>query len=124
MQPGIIEKRWSERRQIGVSVDVVVNDQVLATCNSRDIGLGGTCLNLVDAEQASSSSLAKDMDVNLIFHLQGSKEFSDHTIGARVARVNDDSVGFKFCDFDTDVFRSLQEIMAYRRHNQESGLIS
>jgi len=77
-----MEKRWSERKELSVGVDVYQQGELLASCFSKDIGLGGAFLG---AE--SSFAVNEESDVELIF---------------------------KFCDFDTGVFRSLQEIMSYK----------
>jgi hypothetical protein len=55
------------------------------------------------------------VDVELVFRLNAEGQNTRHKINARVTRVADNGVGLKFCDFDTGVFRSLQEIMAYQR---------
>ena len=104
-----MEKRWSERRELQVGVDVYRQGGLVGSCHSHDIGLGGTFLN-VDG----SFDLQMDMDVVLVFFLQNNDHSKQHKINARVARSTDDGAGFKFCDFDTGVFRSLQEIMAYK----------
>ena len=50
---------------------------------------------------------------------QGTK----HKINARVARISDAGVGLKFCDFDTGVFRSLQEIMSYKKNTPTESIV-
>ena len=104
-----MEKRWSERKDLSVGVDVYQQGQLLASCFSKDIGLGGAFLG---AE--SSIAVNKESDVELIFRLATSTTGTRHKIHARVTRISDQGVGFKFCDFDTGVFRSLQEIMSYK----------
>lgn len=105
-----MEKRWSERKGLRVGVEVFRHGQLLGSCFSQDIGLGGTFLG-VDCHV----QLQRDTDVDLIFRLKSGESGTRHKISARVARVADDGVGFKFCEFDTGVFRSLQEIMALTR---------
>jgi hypothetical protein len=65
--------------------------------------------------------MKKDSDVELVFHLVNEGQGTRHKINARVTRVADEGVGLKFCDFDTGVFRSLQEIMAYQRQPSAPG---
>ena len=106
-----MEKRWSERKELSVGVDVYQQGELLASCFSINIGLGGAFLgadSLVDVSEES--------DVELIFRLASSDRGTRHSINARVSRVSDQGVGFKFRDFDTGVFRSLQEIMSYKEN--------
>lgn len=110
-----MEKRWSERRELQLGVEVYQRGSLLGACRSHDIGLGGTYLDL-----DGSFELRKDMDVELVFSLQNNGHSTRHTIHARVARYNGAGVGLKFCDFDTGVFRSLQEIMVYKLPSEES----
>jgi len=105
-----MEKRWSERKELNVGVDVYRQGSLLCSCVSHDIGLGGAFLSNINA-----ADVQKDTDVELIFQLVDEGHNTRHKINARVARVSPDGVGLKFCDFDTGVFRSLQEIMAYQR---------
>ena len=104
-----MEKRWSERKELSVGVDIYQQGQLLDSCYSRDIGLGGAFLGT-----ELSLTMQEDSDVELVFHLESEGEKSHHKINARVTRVSGEGVGFKFRDFDTGVFRSLQEIMSYK----------
>ncbi len=104
-----MEKRWSERKELKVGVDIYWHSELLDSCFSSDIGLGGTFLSM-----GSSINIQKDNDVELVFHLISPEQETRHKIHARVTRISGDGVGFKFCNFDTGVFRSLQEIMTYR----------
>lgn len=108
-----MEKRWSERKELRVAVDVYRQGELLGSCFSHDIGLGGTFLGM-----DSSFDMKKDADVELVFRLVSDDQSTRHKLHARVTRVSDAGVGFKFCGFDTGVFRSLQEIMAYRRQSR------
>ena len=114
-----MEKRWSERKQLRVGVDVYRQGELLGSCFAHDIGLGGTFLN-VD----TSFNMTRDVDVELVFRLNADGQNTRHKINARVTRVADDGVGLKFCDFDTGVFRSLQEIMAYQRVSSQNDTLS
>ncbi len=110
-----MEKRWSERKQLCVGVDVYLNGDLLNSGRSSDIGLGGTFLGI-----DSVAGMDKDANVELVFRLvsgEAGEESVRHKINARVVRIVDEGVGLKFCNFDTGVFRSLQEIMAYQSHN-------
>lgn len=114
-----MEKRWSERKALRVGVDVYRQGELLGSCFAHDIGLGGTFLN-VDA----SFNMTRDVDVELVFRLNTEGQNTRHKINARVTRVAEDGVGLKFCDFDTGVFRSLQEIMAYQRVSSQDEALS
>ena len=102
-----MEKRWSERKKLRVGVDIYRHGELMTSCFSQDIGLGGAFLGGDCPVQ-----LQKDTDVDLVFRLKSGESGTRHKISARVARVAEDGLGFKFCEFDTGVFRSLQEIMA------------
>jgi hypothetical protein len=105
-----MEKRWSERKELNVAVDVYQHGELLGSCHAADIGLGGTFLSTNEA-----LSIRKDEDVDLIFRLLSEGQGTKHNVHAKVTRVTDGGVGFKFCNFDTGVFRSLQEIMSHNR---------
>jgi len=105
-----MEKRWSERKELSVGVDIYQQGELLASCLSKDIGLGGAFLGADSIIRVDEES-----DVELVFSLASSENSARHKIHARVTRVSDQGVGFKFCDFDTGVFRSLQEIMSYKK---------
>lgn len=111
-----MEKRWSERKALRVGVDIYQHGQLLGSCISSDIGLGGTFLGI-----DPSLEMRKDADVELVFRLVNEGQGTRHKINARITRVAEDGVGLKFCDFDTGVFRSLQEIMAYQRQPGPMG---
>lgn len=110
-----MEKRWSERKELSVGVDVYREDELLGSCLSKDIGLGGTFLGM-----DVIPGMNENTDVELIFHLASAGKGTRHKISARVTRVSDQGVGFKFRDFDTGVFRSLQEIMSFRKGMDDS----
>lgn len=105
-----MEKRWSERKELSVDVDIFQRGALLGSCHSYDIGLGGTFLSTDEA-----LGIHKDEDVELIFRLLSEGQGTKHNVHARVTRVTAGGVGFKFCNFDTGVFRSLQEIMSHNR---------
>jgi hypothetical protein len=75
------------------------------------VGLGGAYLDISD--EAMQKNLQKDADVQLVFHLFDGQQETKHTLYARIVRLDQGGVGLKFHEFDTGVFRSLQEIMGY-----------
>ena len=105
-----MENRWSDRRDLCLGVDIIQQGKKLATCTSRDVGLGGT---YIDIDNETKQRLHLDSDVELIFHLLDGQQETKHTLYARIVRVDTSGVGLKFHEFDTGVFRSLQEIMGY-----------
>ena len=106
-----MEKRWSERKALRVDVDVYQQGKLLGSCFSSDIGLGGAFLT-----SDCTCAMPENAGVELVFKLTVDGQNTKHKINARVARVSDAGIGLKFCDFDTGVFRSLQEIMSYKKH--------
>jgi hypothetical protein len=105
-----MDNRWSDRKDLDISVDIYQHGDKLATGRSRDVGLGGAYLDSVQVK----NNLHIDNQVELIFHLiEGTNEVK-YALHARVVRIDDDGIGLKFHDFDTSVFRSLQQIMAYK----------
>lgn len=111
-----MEKRWSERKELSVDVDIYQRGMLLGSCHSSDIGLGGTFL-ATDA----AIGIHKDEDVDLVFRLLSGGQDTKHNVHAKVTRVTAGGLGFKFCNFDTGVFRSLQEIMSHK-HTASSDM--
>lgn len=114
-----MEKRWSERKSLQVDVDVYQLGELLGSCFSSDIGLGGAFLTVGDA-----FDMPKDSGIELVFNLSAGGQSTRHKINARVTRTAQGGVGLKFCDFDTGVFRSLQEIMSYKKNMTAQSVIS
>ncbi|WP_455196410.1 PilZ domain-containing protein [Kaarinaea lacus] len=108
-----MENRWSDRRELRLDVDVFRNGEKLCSCQSRDVGLGGAFLDLEPAH-----SFGQDDNVELVFHLLSGDRHVKHSLRARIVRVTKEGVGLKFHEFDTSVFRSLQEIMSYKHLEQ------
>ena len=104
-----MENRWSDRRELQLEVEVFRDGAKICSCQSRDVGLGGAFLDLKSGE-----SLNQDENIDLVFHLLSDHSPIKHNLHARVVRIADDGVGLKFHDFDTGVFRSLQQIMTYK----------
>jgi len=104
-----MENRWSDRRELRLDVDVFRNGEKICTCQSRDVGLGGAFLDVNPA-----NTMGQDDSVELVFHLMSGQTPIKHSLHARVVRIANDGVGLKFHEFDTGVFRSLQEIMSYK----------
>ena len=105
-----MENRWSDRRDLCLGVDLIQQGKKIATCASRDVGLGGT---YIDVDSETQKRLHLDGDVELVFHLLDGKQETKHTLYARIVRADGKGIGLKFHEFDTGVFRSLQEIMSY-----------
>ncbi len=102
-----IESRWSQRRKVSLAVDIIEADTRLEHCRTRDVGLGG-----VFVETSTGHHPAKDAEVELLFKLVGNDQrLILHRLRAKVVRVTEDGVGLMFQGFDTNSFRSLQEIM-------------
>ena len=104
-----MENRWSDRRDLQLGVDVYRAGDKIMSCLSKNIGLGGTFL-----AADTNHELERDADVELVFHLDDGTKQTKYFIHAKVVRLSDDGVGFKFHDFDTSVFRSLQELINYK----------
>ena len=58
--------------------------------------------------------ISKDADVELVFYLNDGTKETKYQLHAKVVRVADEGIGLKFHDFDTSVFRSLQELINYK----------
>jgi len=108
-----MEHRWSDRRELQLDVEVFRDGAKICSCKSRDVGLGGAFLDL-----DSSCPVGEDDNLELVFHLISEHNPIKHSLHARIVRVTDEGVGLKFHDFDTGVFRSLQEIMSYKLPQQ------
>ena len=98
-----VENRWSQRRPLNVSVDVMVGNAKLASCRTKDVGLGGVFLYLDEDVQPD-----KDVDLELYFVVSDKPK---QKLRGRVVRNTQDGIGLIFRDFDTGSFRALQEIM-------------
>lgn len=105
-----MDNRWSNRKNLDISVDVYRQGDKLATGRSRDVGLGGAYLDSVQA----GHNLRIDNQVELVFHLIEDSNEIKYALHARVVRIDEEGIGLKFHDFDTGVFRSLQQIMTYK----------
>ncbi|WP_455201173.1 PilZ domain-containing protein [Kaarinaea lacus] len=108
-----MENRWSDRRELRLDVDVFRDGEKVCTCQSRDVGLGGAFLDLELAH-----SIGQDDNVELVFHLPSGQRLVKHNLHAKIVRVTNEGIGLKFHEFDTGVFRSLQEIMSYKNLDQ------
>ena len=113
-----MEKRWSERKSLRVDVDVYQQGALLGSCVSSDIGLGGTFLT-----KDCTFDMPGESNVELVFSLVFQGQSTRHKINARVARTSDTGFGLKFCNFDTGVFRSLQEIMSYKKNTPTDDIV-
>jgi len=104
--PSVVEHRWSQRRDVLLGVDVLENGEIVASCQSRDVGLGGVFV------KTDNRKLFSDCDYELCFSL-GQKDMAKQKLKAKIVRTADDGYGFMFKDFDTNSFRALQEIMRH-----------
>ena len=102
----VVEQRWSQRRDVSLGVDVLQNGEIVASCQSKDVGLGGVFI------QSDSPNLFANGDYELCFSL-GQKDMAKQKLKAKIVRVSHGGFGFMFKDFDTNSFRALQEIMRY-----------
>lgn len=102
-----MERRWSERKERRLEVDVCRQGSLLASCFSRDMSMGGVFLCMDD-----TTVLQVNMEVELHFKLVREEGEKLHKVNARVARIDAQGAGFKFCDFDITIFITLREIMA------------
>jgi len=107
----VVEQRWSQRRDVLLGVDVLENGELIASCQSRDVGLGGVFI------ETASGKLQDHCDYELCFSL-GQKDMAKQKLKAKIVRVADDGYGLMFKDFDTNSFRALQEIM---RHSSSAN---
>jgi hypothetical protein len=105
-----MERRWTERTPIDIAVDLAYAGTQAGEYRTRDIGLGG-----VFVEVSQTADLAAETPVELIFKLGTGEHLTKHRINARVVRVTDDGVGMMFRDFDASAFRSLQEVLRYKK---------
>lgn len=106
-----MENRWSGRKDLELGVDIYHQDQKLGTCLSRDIALGGTYIDLHNIN--ADHDLDIDANVELVFHISDGVTDTKYSLHAKVVRVEGEGIGLKFYDFDTVVFRSLQNLMSY-----------
>ena len=102
----LTEQRWSQRRPISLGIEVLVCDELIVACNSRDVGLGGVFL------ETDTHRLMEGQDVDLRFSL-GEANLTKHTLKATVVHVLGAGAGLKFKNFDTNSFSALQEIMKH-----------
>jgi hypothetical protein len=105
-----MDNRWSNRKDLDISVDIYYHGSKLTTGRSRDVGLGGTYLDSLHLKP----NISIDSHVELIFHLIEGTSDVKYALHARVVRIDEGGIGLKFRDFDTGVFRSLQQIMTYK----------
>lgn len=99
------DRRWSQRRNVALDVDIFMDGAKFGTCQTLDVGLGGVFLQL------SETRPARDVDVDLMFYVGKGQQATKHRLRARAVRDTGQGVGFMFKDFDTISFRALQEIM-------------
>ena len=111
---GVMENRWSDRRELRLDVEVFRDGTKICSCQSKDVGLGGAFLDLESTHSSDQEALGRDENIELVFHLISGQTPVKHNLHARIVRITDNGIGLKFHEFDTGVFRSLQEIMSYK----------
>jgi hypothetical protein len=94
-----------------LGVDIYHQGYKLVSCRSRNIGLGGTYIDT----QAQDHNLHCNDKVELVFHVSSGASFTKYALYAQVVRIEQHGIGLRFNVFDTGVFRSLQQLMSYRR---------
>lgn len=105
-----MEHRWSLRTPIELDVDLIrESGSGHEAFKTRDIGLGGVFL------EGGGAYPEKNTNVELNFILTTDEGDMKHRIKARVVRIADDGIGLMFRDFDVGAFRSLQEVLRYKR---------
>lgn len=104
-----MEKRWTQRTQVELEVDVLTGEGGTLGCRTRDICLGGVFVKL-----SRDLTLPQDSPVELMFKLGMGESITRHRIKAKVVRITDEGAGMMFRDFDAGAFRSLQELLRYR----------
>lgn len=104
-----MDKRWSDRRDLQLGVEIRVSGELLANCSSQNIGLGGACLQF-----ERDPELKLDQDVDLVFHVPSGARSTKYAIQSKVVWIDRQAAGLKFQDYNTSVFRSLQELIHYK----------
>jgi hypothetical protein len=111
---GVMENRWSDRRELRLDVEVFREGTKICSCQSKDIGLGGAFLDFESAQSLPQDAFGVDSNIDIVFHLISEQAPIKHNLHARIVRITENGIGLKFHEFDTGVFRSLQEIMSYK----------
>ena len=110
-----MENRWSDRRGLELGVEVFQAGDKLMSCRCKDIGLGGTYLSVDMLAMADASMINTNSDVELVFHIDDGAAATKYYLHAKVVRISNSGMGLKFHDFDTSVFRALQELINYKQ---------
>jgi len=108
------DNRWSDRRELHLNVEIFRSGVKLCNCTSQDFGLGGTRLQLNDSD---CDSFGGQQDVELIFHVPNGEHQTRYTLQSKLVWCEANNAGLKFQEFNTSVFRSLQELMNYKFSN-------
>jgi len=107
-----MEHRWSDRRDLRLTVDIMSAGNKLMSCSSQNIGLGGTRLQL--GSDNIGHALKIEQDVELIFYVPQANRETKYSINSKVVWQSESDIGLKFQDYNTSVFRSLQELINYK----------
>jgi hypothetical protein len=105
-----MEKRWSERKTLNLQAELHQRGEQPFECRTRNVSLGGTFLEI----NPPLPDMHKNDNVEVVFYLNPDGVATKHRLNARVVRLSDKGIGFKYFNFDTNAFRSLQEIMSYQ----------
>lgn len=102
---GVMENRWSIRKNLSLDVDILYQGQQYARCKTRDIGLGGMFI------EVANSMIPRFGKVEL--HVQVDQEGirAPHKFVASVVHTTNNGMGLMFQDFNIADFRVLQEVL-------------
>ncbi len=108
-----MEHRWSPRK--AVKMDVFINYRPLGLVRgeTRDISLEGMFV------ETGRIALPKNEAVDISFTLQHEKEAGVHHLGAYVVHSSDKGVGLMFRDFQSSVFRALEDVIFDNEDHRE-----
>jgi hypothetical protein len=101
-----MEKRWSVRKSVEMSVDLAFRNHTYLGCKSIDVGLGGMFLKF------QRRKFPKHSEVDLVVRVQDEEgNRRGYVFKAEVVRSTDEGIGLSFKEFQVRDFRMLQNIM-------------
>lgn len=103
-----MDKRWTVRTPVRLSVDLHYKDLEVVNCRTRDISLSGV---YVELEQLQPS---QDVPVELAFKFGEAGSYTRYRVPARVVRAEGAGVGLMFRDIDASSFRALREVLKHK----------
>lgn len=98
-----MEKRGSDRQEIAYNVDIIINGYVHANARTRDLGLGGTFLEL-----GKSIPPPPGTEINLVFR---HAKVENTALMASVARVTLDGIGCRFQNISSSELSGLKKLL-------------